>query len=304
MEICRFEPSRVGDIVALYNWMTVRAPYCYPIAPDIFNEAVAGRTEFDPEGFFIAYDKGRPAGLLHAWMCERNGATGGSILLFLACDRHVCRALLAAALDFMKCRGSRRCEVMGNAPGTRLFYGGVHLGLEACLWRGYYAAINALEHAGFDLVCEGFIMSMPMDQEPVLVPPADGVALSIKPDGDAGSFYTNATVEARLGEERIGGCRFHFLKRLSAHLGKGVGQITIAIDEKYHRRKIGSALLTRAHQELYRMGARTVILATNYELYPAIRMYEKLGYRKELIDLWVFARDFDDESPAGRTLET
>ncbi len=294
MEIRAFDPSLAADAVAVYNWMTARTPYCYPLTPDIFAEAVTDRKEFNPEGFFIAYAGGRPQGLIHAWTFERNGATGGSILLFLAQDRLVCRELLAAALDHMKRRGARSCEVMGNAPGSHFFYRGVHLGFEVCLWRGYYAAINALERAGFDLVCDGFFMSRQLDGDAGDAPPPEGITLAIRPGEDAGSFYTNARVEARLGDEPIGGCRFHLLKRLSAHLGRGIGQITIGIDEKHHRRKIGSALLARAHGELFRLGARTVILATNHELYPAIRMYEKLGYRKEVAELRVYAGDFDE----------
>lgn len=294
LEIHGFEPSRVGDAVAVYNRLTLCTPFCYPITAEIFAEAVARRKEFDPAGFLIAYADGQPVGLIHAWLFERRGAKGGSILLFLAVERLVCRRLLSAALDYLRRRGAQVCEVMGNAPGTRMFYAGIHMGYEVSLWRGYYAAVNALEHEGFDLVCEGFIMSKTLAQEPEVEPPVAEVTLRLKPGEDTGPFYTQAAVEAYAGEENIGACHYHFLKRLSAHLGKGIGQITISLSEKYHRRRIGSALLSRAHQELYRMGVRTVILATNYELYLAIRMYEKLGYRKELIDLWVFAKYFDE----------
>ena len=180
------------------------------------------------------------------------------------------------------------CEVMGNFSGGRLFYAGVHMGCEVCLWNGYYAAVNALKRLNFELTLHGFIMACEMQAEPEAQQPAAEITFKLAPQEDTGSFHTNARVEAYLGDERIGACNYHFLKRLSQHLGRGIGQITIAVDERYHRRKIGSALQTRAHRELFRLGARKVILATNYRVYPAIKMYEKLGYRKELVDLFMF----------------
>ncbi len=289
MTIRRFEPTMANDVVAIYNHVTVRTPFCYPITAELFAEAVTMRKEFDPAGLLVAYADGRPAGLIHAHAIESNGAAQGCVALFLANQRAVCQRLLAAALAHLRQRGARGCSVTAN-PAARVFYAGVFMGMEVLLWRGYYAVINSLEREAFDQTCEGFIMSKSLEREPDVEPyPAD-ITMRINHDEDSGSFYTNDSIEAYAGEERIGACPYHFLKRLSSHRGQGIGQIGISVDARYHRRRIGSALLTRAHRELYRMGAKTVILATNYALYPAIKLYEKLGYRQELIPLRCYAK--------------
>ena len=295
LEVRCFEPAMVGDIVAAYNRLTARAPLCYPITPEIFAESVTAKSAFHPEGFFVARLDGKCAGLIHAMEFEKAGRKEGSICLYVAEERGACRALLASAVAFLKERGAARCHVMGNAPGAQAFYAGLHTGYEVCLWRGYYQSVLALEHAGFELTCHGFLMSLALDREPEQVTPTIDVSLRVTRHPDAGSFYTKAVVEAFIGEEKVGNCGFYFLKRVSQHLGQGVGQITISVKEQYRRRRIASGLLSRAHRELWALGARRVVLATNYELYPAIQLYEKTGYRKEIVDFYIYTGYFDEQ---------
>ena len=40
------------------------------------------------------------------------------------------------------------------------------------------------------------------------------------------------------------------------------------------------------------MGVMQVILATNYQAYPALKLYEKTGYKKELMELYDFTGYF------------
>lgn len=288
VEVRPFENSMLQDVVTVYNQLTSKTPFCYPLTPEMFTEAVISKKSFNPEEFFVAYENGKPKGFIHSAVHAKQGHTNGGILLFLAEERLVCRALVSSALKYLGKKGAVVCHVMGDKSGNAEFYAGVHMGYEVVLWQGFFAVVNELQKQRFDLVRQGFIMSKNMDAEPEILPPASGVSLKVEQKDDTGSFYTNGIVKAFAGETEIGACHFHILKRLSKYLGQGVGQITISVNSKYHHQGLGQALLSRAHAEMYRMEARKIILATNYSLYPAIKMYEKLGYKKELIELLVY----------------
>ena len=62
IEVRCFEPAMTGDAVAVYNRLTTRTPFCYPITPEIFAEAVSAKSIFEPAGFFVAYAEGQAGG--------------------------------------------------------------------------------------------------------------------------------------------------------------------------------------------------------------------------------------------------
>lgn len=295
LEVKVFQPSMLDDVVAAYNRLTARAPYCYPLTPEVFAEAVTGESAFDPAGFFVAYDEGRAVGFIHAGIPKEAASGHGGILIFLGEERLACRKLLVEAIGFLKQAGVNVCHVTGHESGNREFYSGVHMGCDVAHWQGYFMPANALRWQNFEIEREGFVMSRNLGPDMAAQSPKIDASLRVECLGDAGSFYTTGKVKARVEEEDIGSCTFYFMKRLSQHLGKGIGQIAIAVDERFQRKGVGSALLSRAHQELYKAGARKVVLATNYALYPAIRMYEKLGYRKELVNMTKYTGYFSSE---------
>jgi ribosomal protein S18 acetylase RimI-like enzyme len=53
----------------------------------------------------------------------------------------------------------------------------------------------------------------------------------------------------------------------------------MAVDESFQRRGIAAALSRASLQKAKELGASTVILYTNSILAPAIRLYEKIGFR-------------------------
>ncbi|MFC1671874.1 GNAT family N-acetyltransferase [Planctomycetota bacterium] len=287
MKVRSFEPSMSHDVVTVYNRMTSNAPYCYPLDEGLFETAVTSHPDFAPDGFFVAYDGETPVGLIHTGFVERNGETHGAIMLFLAEDRGVCDILLDRGLGFLRRRGVEVCHVMAQESGNMRFYSGVHMGYEVALWQGYFAVVSALRRRGFESARLGFMMAKALDSEPEPISPGTEVDIRITRGEGTNPFYTNGRVEAYAGEERIGLCGFYLLKQLSAYLGKGIGQIDIGVNEQYRRLGVATALLSRAHLELYRDGARRVILATNYAAYPAIRLYRKLGYIEDTVNLLV-----------------
>jgi len=295
LEISPFEPSIAEDIAHFYNRATSLTPFCYPVTSDILDEAVFSKSDFEPEGLFVAVERGEVKGFIHAGCLETapDDPKKGSIFLFIAQERDVCLALLDKAVHSLKARGAQVCHTMSNDSESNRYYSGVHMGYEVALWQGFYQVVAAFErHPDFDLTRQRFFMSLSMAHQPDVVEPRMEVRFAVEDKGRTGSFYSTAEVCAVADGERLGACTFHYLDRLSAHLGTGIGQIQIGVDERYRRKGIASALLSRAHRELYSRGARKVILTTNYELYPAMKLYEKTGYSREPVNAPVYTAHF------------
>jgi ribosomal protein S18 acetylase RimI-like enzyme len=65
----------------------------------------------------------------------------------------------------------------------------------------------------------------------------------------------------------------------------GVYEFTkMAVDEKFQGRKIGLALAEAAIQRARKLGAGKIILYSNTMLGPAIKLYEKLGFKEIALD--------------------
>ena len=305
VEIAPYAEDKIEDVLRIYNAVTVFTPYCYPLTEEVFREAVVSNPLFRADGFAIAYSGGVPQGFIHCGVfeptCHENT---GAIYLFLASDRIVCHRLLDTAVEFFAERGVTTCYALCPESHSGRFYAGIHIGYEVSLWQGFYPVVAAFERSPiFDRAREGFIMSMDMDTQPEQAEASIDVTIEVERQPDTGSLYTNATVLARVGGEEAGRCSFHLLKRLSDHLGKGIGQITMGVNERYRRKGIGLAILTRAHRELYNIGARRMLLGTNYQLYPAIKLYEKAGYRQEPINrvnYWGYLGSTQETAPPAQ----
>ena len=305
IEIAPYTEDKLEDVLRIYNAETVFTPYCYPLTEEVFREAVVSNPLFRADGFILAYSNGAPRGFIHCGVLEatRHENTG-AIYLFLASDRVVCHRLLDTAVEFFAERGVTTCFAMCPESRSGRFYAGIHIGYEVSLWQGFYQVVAAFERSPiFDRTREGFNMSMDMDTQPEQAEALIDLTVDVEHQPDTGSLYTNATVWARVKGEEAGRCSFHFLKRLSDHMGKGVGQITMGVDERYRRKRVGLAILTRAHRELYNIGARKMLLGTNYQLYPAIKLYQKAGYRQEPINrlnYWGYLGDAPEAAPPAQ----
>jgi ribosomal protein S18 acetylase RimI-like enzyme len=65
----------------------------------------------------------------------------------------------------------------------------------------------------------------------------------------------------------------------------GVYEFTkMAVDEKFQGKKIGLALAEAAIHRARKLGANKIILYSNTKLGPAIKLYEKLGFKEIALD--------------------
>ena len=80
--------------------------------------------------------------------------------------------------------------------------------------------------------------------------------------------------------------------------------VSIAVHPNWRRRGIGERLMREAIIRCKLLGCRRVVLEVRVSNKPAIRLYEKLGFRREKIlrsyysdgeDAWFYVLDLDDE---------
>ena len=65
----------------------------------------------------------------------------------------------------------------------------------------------------------------------------------------------------------------------------------LAVAETARRRGVAEALMVGAEDHARSLGLGTVVLSTNVDMYPAQRLYERLGYRRQPDRDWRIAID-------------
>ncbi|MEM3371398.1 MAG: ribosomal protein S18-alanine N-acetyltransferase [Candidatus Korarchaeum sp.] len=94
--------------------------------------------------------------------------------------------------------------------------------------------------------------------------------------------FPNSFLVAETDEGKIVGyvmCRVepHYIKGITLILGH---VLSIAVSKEHRRRGIGEALMLKAEEGLLTYGSEVIYLEVRVSNEPAIRLYEKLGYKK------------------------
>lgn len=79
--------------------------------------------------------------------------------------------------------------------------------------------------------------------------------------------------------------------------------VSIAVHPKWRRRRIGEMLMREAIKRCAQLGCKRVVLEVRVSNVPAIKLYEKLGFRREKLikryysdgeDAWFYVLDLDE----------
>jgi ribosomal-protein-alanine N-acetyltransferase len=87
-------------------------------------------------------------------------------------------------------------------------------------------------------------------------------------------YFDQISYVVEVDEQLIGFIMTNMVKKNKAHI------ITLDIHADYRRKGLGSQLLTMAEEELKKKGAKSISLEVDIENYPAIKLYEKFGFKK------------------------
>jgi ribosomal protein S18 acetylase RimI-like enzyme len=271
--------------IKVFNDCTRYAPYSLKLTMELVEGFIVpfGRTVEDHA--CIAFN-GEAAGIAHAGIHVDGMKRTGVIYLLLANDNDAAQKLLEEAEGWFREKGIRDVLAYWWYPNPYRFI--LH-GAEVYGWAGAYAAMNGYRRMGYDIALDVVVMSREFDENAIQLPDYCGLDLRETLTSED-ELVWSAEVAAFSGGKQVGRCGYMHMKALSTHFGKGIGQFNIGTDPAEHGHDVGRALLQHAHARLHERGVRKVLLATNQELFRAIKFYEKMGYRPEAVRAYSFSK--------------
>jgi hypothetical protein len=276
--------------IEIFNRHMIYAPYTLPLTPDLLENHVLAN--FDETRQLCLIGRcGKSEGIVHIGLYQNgqldDGREIGLIYLLRGDTNNMAEALLREAENWFAFKGVTLIRACNHRPNPYKFI--LH-GLETYVWGGSVTTINAFRRLGYDLDGESVIMICKMEQEPeVTDPEIPGISFTVEKVFE-NDLVSQGVVRASADGAPAGQCSFFYLKAISDYYRKPTGQIAIGIPNAYFGKGLGPSLLLRAHRELFRLGARQVMLHTTQSLFRAIRMYEKIGYVHQLINGYIFSK--------------
>ena len=277
--------------IDIFNKCTQYAPYSIPLSLHLVQEYIVPFRQ-SHEDYAMIGDNGRGKGILHIGKQARLEKGGdekiGVIYMLFGENNDITQYLLEKAEEWFLDKGLKKVLSFWWYPNP---YQYILHGSEIYGWAGAYPMMNAFRRLNYDLASDILVMRRDLASEPEIPSPQiDGLEFVVRREMD-NELAIAGTVMAKVKGKEIGYCGFQYLKAISARLRKGIGQIAIGANQEFHGMGIGTALITHAHIQLYQLGARQVILATNQSLFRAIKFYEKMGYQPEPIRAYAFSKD-------------
>lgn len=275
--------------IRVFNDCTRYAPYSLNLTPELVEGVIAPFGRNNEDHACIAF-RGNETGIVHAGIHVDGTKRTGMIYLLLANDNDAAQRLLEEVENWFREKGIRDVLAYWWYPNPYRFI--LH-GAEVYGWAGAYAAMNGYRRMGYDIALDVVVMSKDFEENAIQLPVFDDLELREAVTSED-ELAWSAEVAAFSGSRQVGRCGFMHMKALSSHLGKGIGQFNIDTDRSEHGHDVGRALLQHAHARLHERGVRKVLLATNQELFRAIKFYEKMGYRTESIRAYSFSKKLSE----------
>ncbi|MBI5361290.1 MAG: GNAT family N-acetyltransferase [Planctomycetes bacterium] len=303
MQISSFKHNILENLTAFYNSQTLTVPYTPRIDSEMFERRVLQHPLFDPDGLLLAVDGNRIQGMVHTGFWTKPKAVTpqtswlgpfwefGTIVMFLFPREYpeAGNCLIRAAEDYSRKKG--RTQFAGfSRLGGYLFYKDLYLAGEPLCWDGAPHIQNSLIKAGYRKTEPTCLMGMRLKERPKEIPTKIELNICVKdaPAGQAPAPFSGfggkpgRMVLSYHQGEFTGSCGFARLENtITAGREKPIGAFGMGTAERFQRQGVGTHLLTRALGLMWDEGIRKVVLQTGDDNIPAVRFYEKLGFKTE-----------------------
>lgn len=283
-ELRTFDADNPEPEIALVNAFTAGWPYSRPIDHALVRH---WRTleSFQPEHMLTAWRDGEPRAFLHGWLA---GGDTGCVMIVAVRPEHAEDGawLLAQWEGVLAEKGLKHS--WGPDWRSGAFYGGFVIGQEPYLPFWATGAIESFVRAGHRMEPPGILLvrdlSEPVRQDPT---PEGYEIVNVEPplEYEASVFGYHAAREGA----KAAYVYARLYPKLPSAAGKPVGQIGGVTTEPEHRNKgLARTMVQMALRRLAEMGAGEALIATGLENYPALRAYERAGFkRRHLITEWM-----------------
>lgn len=283
----------VQRYIKIFNRSTGFAPYTIPLTEKLVEEHLLSAYDGSTQLWLIGSNS-QGEGIIHAGLYNRGQQNEAGLVYALFGDNNkITVDLLMTAEKWFREKGQdivRACNWRPN-PYKYILHGS-----ETYVWGGAMHTINAYRRLNYDLEDESIIMICNMDAEPeVPAPDMQDIVFTNEKVLDNSLVY-KSTIKAFVEGKQAGHCTYDYLKAISDYFRKPIGQISINIGGEYYGKGLGKTLLLSAHRELYRLGARQVMLHTVQRLFRAVKLYEKTGYREQNIRGYCFIKEIREDS--------
>ena len=271
-----FSEETKRDAIALVNATIKGWPYSRPIDAKLVAHWKAMGDAYQPENMLIAYAGGKAVAFAHG---ERNDKEHN--VRFLA----MLPGALGEAIELLEVIERRaRADGCGRLRGPCFrsfrFYGGYVIGLEPYHPHWYVDGTNAFLRSGYEVGQEEVLMVV---QPKALAGPgrlAKGYKVADVPFREEFGAVTWA-IGAMKGKTQAAFCGARLYPNLKGPLGGPIGQIGGVNTVAEHRNKgLATHLVALCCKRLVKMGAKELLISTGLDNYPALRSYEKVGFRR------------------------
>jgi len=264
------------DAMRVINAYIAGWPYSRPVTRELIVHWKTLGSRYQPEEMALIYRRGKPTAFVHG---EKSKATY---------QIHLLAMIPAAVSDGMRlieeaearARAAGAERLRGPTASSAIFYGGYICGREP------YHSDRGID--GTDLFVQaGFRISSP---EVILVAAENPVTCmrDIPPEYQVVEAQAEAEFEARAfryaalcdGKE-VAGCAARLYPGLLGSSGRPVGQIGhVGTDELHRNKGLATALTQRSLERLREWGAGEILVTTNVDNLPALKAYERAGFRR------------------------
>jgi len=273
--------------IAIFNRLTKYAPYTIPLTPELVAHHISP-TSVNGEHLILIGKNAQEEGIIHVGYPHENNYGCGLIYLLFADGNNIAEFLLREAETWFKTKGLNVVRACNWRPNP---YKYILHGQETYVWGGATATLNAYRRLNYDVDNDTIIMICDMPLEPAVNIPKIPDLILKEMDESENDLVRTGSIKAFIGELQVGYCHYYLLKSISAHFRYPLGQIAIDTKEEFHGRGLGNALLMSAHRKLYQAGARHVMLHTVQALFRAVKLYEKSGYKAQVIKGYCFSKE-------------
>jgi len=275
-EVKKFSDQTEGDAIALINRSIAGWPYSRPIDRELTAYWRTLTPRFQPEHMLIAYADGKPVAFAHG---EREDKRHN--IRFLA----IAPGALDSAIRLLEVAEKKArtdgCEFMrGPCFQSWRFYAGYVIGLECYHPHWYVDGSNAFLRSGYE-VSQGEVM-MIANPRRLAAPEAapQGYVVGEVPFRSEFSAVTWCLAAFQKGQQ-ASSCGARFYPKLMSPLGGPIGQIGgVGTKPEHRNRGLSTHLVALCCQRLVKMGAVELLISTGLDNYPALRSYEKVGFRR------------------------
>jgi ribosomal protein S18 acetylase RimI-like enzyme len=271
-----FSDETESDVISLINSTISGWPYSRPIDAELVAHWKTLGERFQPGNMLVAYAGGKPVAFAHGERVESQH----NIRFLAILPRALPEAI--ALLDMIE-RQARQdgCDSLRGPcfQGWR-FYGGYVIGLECFHPHWYTDGTNAFVRSGYETSRHEVMMVAGARALAAPGSPPEGYHVAEVPFHQEFGAVTWCLAAMREGQ-KAATCGARFYPGLTGSSGGPVGQIGGVGTQPEHRNKgLATHLVALCCERIVRMGAAEVLISTALDNYPALRSYEKVGFRR------------------------